>query len=162
MNHWFFGEILGTFFSVQYVGEVKKHYKKTSPMWPDVTKRIWLCSHLSHWFSLESVLRGSSHGLVIYVVIFLRTWVGTSTGTRHMFSCPVPIVMLWVLTMCSHANVVGLYGYMVCVCLIIVRELVWVTTWLHVVNVLTNSSHIFQSDDFEVLYSLAQWVSVVI
>ena len=52
---------------------------------------------------------------------------GTSTGTGHMFSCPVPKVMLGVLTMCSHANVVGLYGYMVYVCLSVVRELVWVT-----------------------------------
>ena len=51
---------------------------------------------------------------------------GTSTGTGHMFSCPVPKVMLGVLTMCSHANVVGLYGYMVYVCLSVVRELVWV------------------------------------
>ena len=64
--------------------------------------------------------------------------------------------------MCSHANVVGKYGYMVYVCLSVVRELVWVTTRLHVVNNLTNSSHIFQSDDFEVLYSLALWVSFVI
>ena len=96
-------------------------------MWSDVTKRIWLCSHLSHWFSLKSILRGSSHGLVIYVVIFLRTWVGTSTGTGHMVSCPVPRVMLWVLTMCSHTNVVGLYGFMIYVCLSVVRELGWVT-----------------------------------
>ena len=63
--------------------------------------------------------------------------------------------------MCSHTNVVGLYGYMVYVCLTVVIELVWVTTSSHVVNNLTNNSHIFQSDDFEVLYSLAQWVSSV-
>ena len=52
---------------------------------------------------------------------------GIFTGTRHMFSCPVPKVMLGVLTMCSHANVVGLYGYMVYVCLSVVSEFVWVT-----------------------------------
>ena len=51
--------------------------------------------------------------------------------------------------------------YVVYVCLTVVIELVWVTTSSHVVNNLTNSSHIFQSDDFEVLYSLAQWVSAV-
>ena len=137
------------------------HYNKSSPMWLDVNRPMWLRSHISHQFSQKSVITGSSHVLVINVVIFLRTWVGTSMGTRHVFPCEVPIVMLWVLTIWSHTNIVVWYWYLVYVWLSVVIELVWVTTWLHVVLNVTNSSHIFQSNDFEVIYWLAQLVSAV-
>jgi len=101
---------------------------------PNVTESIWLCSHLSHWFSHKSILKGSSYGVVIKVVIFLRTSEEMAMGMGPMCLCAVSRVILEALIWPMHL------GY---VCLRVGIELVTVTRCSHQLLILTNCSHMF-------------------